>query len=248
MNLEQYKREISENGFTIINDVFSFEEIDIILSQIENADTSKDTFRKSDDLFAIRQFLKELPSITNTVLSDKLNKIITDLFGAGYRPVKSIYFDKPRQSNWFVAYHQDLTISVDRRAELEGFGPWTIKQNQFAVQPPVTILEDIFTIRIHLDDTDEGNGALKIIPGSHAKGIYRPETIDWTVEQEVFCNVKKGGVMIMRPLLLHASNRTINDNQRRVVHIEYSSKNLPEPLQWSELLTDNCDNEVAING
>lgn len=248
MNLEQYKKEISENGFTVINDVFSPEEVGVILNQIENVDTSKDTFRKSDDLFAIRQFLKEIPSITETVLSEKISKIITDLFGLGYRPVKSIYFDKPKQSNWFVAYHQDLTISVDHKTEINGFGPWTVKQNQFAVQPPLTILENIFTIRIHLDDTDEDNGALKVIPGSHAKGIYRPETIDWSVEKEFFCNVKKGGIMIMRPLLLHASNRTTNDNQRRVIHIEFSNKNLPEPLKWSELLTDNCDNEVAISG
>ncbi|MOA48013.1 hypothetical protein D3C78_1706990 [compost metagenome] len=54
--------------------------------------------------------------------------------------------------------------------------------------------------------------------------------------------------MIMRPLLLHASNRTTNDNQRRVIHIEFSSENLPKPIQWSELLVDNCDNEVAISG
>jgi ectoine hydroxylase-related dioxygenase (phytanoyl-CoA dioxygenase family) len=46
------------------------------------------------------------------------------------------------------------------------------------------ILENIYTIRIHLDDTDENNGALKVVPKSHAKGIYRPETIDWTVETE----------------------------------------------------------------
>jgi ectoine hydroxylase-related dioxygenase (phytanoyl-CoA dioxygenase family) len=83
--------------------------------------------------------------------------------------VKSIYFDKPETSNWYVAYHQDLTISVDKKLELPDFGPWTTKQNQFAVQPPLNILENIYTIRIHLDDTDENNGALKVVPKSHAK-------------------------------------------------------------------------------
>ena len=59
------------------------------------------------------------------------NDIIQNLFGGNYFAVKSIYFDKPESSNWFVAYHQDLTISVDQKMELNGFGPWTVKQNQF---------------------------------------------------------------------------------------------------------------------
>ncbi|WP_353050506.1 phytanoyl-CoA dioxygenase family protein [Chryseobacterium sp. ISL-6] len=96
------------------------------------------------------------------------------------------------------------------------------------------ILENIYTIRIHLDDTDEHNGALKVVPKSHAKGIYRPETINWGIETEENCKVKKGGIMIMKPLLLHGSNRTTNSKKRRVIHIEFSDKELPEELQWSE--------------
>jgi ectoine hydroxylase-related dioxygenase (phytanoyl-CoA dioxygenase family) len=153
--------------------------------------------------------------------------------------VKSIYFDKPEKSNWFVSYHQDLTISVDKKTETEGFGPWTVKQNQFAVQPILAILENIFTIRIHLDDTDENNGALKVINKSHAKSIYRPENIDWSIENETICNVNSGGIMLMKPLLLHGSNRTQNNKKRRVIHIEFSSMSLPENLNWSEYSTLN---------
>ncbi|MFD1256587.1 phytanoyl-CoA dioxygenase family protein [Mucilaginibacter terrae] len=156
------------------------------------------------------------------------------MLGNKYFVVKSIYFDKPEKSNWFVAYHQDLTVSVDRKIDLPGFGPWTVKQNQFAVQPPINILQNNFTIRIHLDDTNETNGALKVIPGSNVKGMYRAENIDWRVEQEDVCVVPQGGVMIMRPLLLHASNRSTGNKRRRVLHIEFSKAELPESLQWSE--------------
>ena len=84
------------------------------------------------------------------------------------------------------------------------------------------------------DDTDENNGALKIVPKSHAKGIYRPQTIDWNAETETICNVEKGGIMIMKPLLLHGSNRTTNGRKRRVIHIEFSDMELPAELNWSE--------------
>ncbi|SUX48521.1 phytanoyl-CoA dioxygenase family protein [Chryseobacterium indoltheticum] len=234
MNLQNHKNLIQENGFTVINNIFSDTEIEEISKAIQNIDTSKETFRKSEDLFAIRQFLKEVPDVKDLIFNENLKKIIKEIFGENYFVVKSIYFDKPEKSNWYVAYHQDLTISVDKKIDLENFGPWTTKQNQFAVQPPLDILENIFTIRIHLDDTDENNGALKVVPKSHAKGIYRPETIDWSVETENICNVEKGGVMIMKPLLLHGSNRTTNGKKRRVIHIEFSDKELPEQLCWSE--------------
>jgi len=190
---------------------------------------------KSSGVFAIRQFLKGIPAIKPIVFNDKLKDLINRIFGEGYFVVKSIYFDKPEQSNWFVAWHQDLTISVDKKIDLPGYTSWTNKHNQFAVQPPIDILEDNFTIRIHLDDTNANNGALKVLPGSHLKNIYRPESINWSVESETICEVKYGGAMIMRPLLMHASDRTVNEQKRRVIHIEFSKTKLPEVIDWSEL-------------
>ena len=234
MDLKQHQKNIFKNGFTIINDIFSIEEIEQILAIIKQADTTKATFRKSTDIFAIRQFLKEMPQTQKIIFTQKLKNIITEIFGEEYFVTKSIYFDKPEKSNWFVPYHQDLTISVDKKVEIENFAPWTIKQNQFAVQPPLYYLEDNFTIRIHLDDTNEQNGALKVIPKSHLKQIYRPETIDWQKETEISCNTLKGGIMIMRPLLLHSSGRTTNNEKRRVIHIEFSNKELDSRINWSE--------------
>jgi ectoine hydroxylase-related dioxygenase (phytanoyl-CoA dioxygenase family) len=230
------KQEIDELGFSVVNDIYTEGEIKQILTIIESTDSDKATFRKSEDLFAIRQFLIELPEITALVFNDTLKKLLNDVFGPKYFAVKSIYFDKPEKSNWYVAYHQDLTISVDQRITLEGFGPWTVKQNQFAVQPPIDILERNFTIRIHLDDTSADNGALKVVPASHLQGVYRPETINWEKEQEVICGVDRGGIMFMKPLLLHSSSRTTNGQKRRVIHIEFSDVELPSSLQWSERL------------
>lgn len=235
-NLTHYKNEITLNGFTVIENIYSEKETEDILTLLNQADTSKDTFRKSVDLFAIRQFLKEVPQVAHIVFNSKLRDIIQQVFGEKYFVVKSIYFDKPGSSNWYVPYHQDLTISLDKKIEIEGFGSWTKKQGQFAVQPPTAYLENIFTLRIHLDDTDQNNGALKVISQSHLKGIYRPETINWTKETEKSCSIKKGGVMIMKPLLLHSSSRTVNNKKRRVIHIELSDMELPSQLNWAERL------------
>lgn len=229
--------QINNEGFSIINNVYNQTEIKKLISLIEDVtenDSENATFRKSQDLFAIRQFHKEIPETLPFVFNEKLQEIITSTFGEGFFITKSIYFDKPEKSNWFVAYHQDLTISVDQKIEIENFENWTVKQNQFAVQPPTEILENNFTIRIHIDKTTKENGALKVINNSHSKGILRIENLDFENEKETICEVEKGGIMIMKPLLFHASNKTTNNERRRVIHIEFSRQELPKGLEWSE--------------
>jgi ectoine hydroxylase-related dioxygenase (phytanoyl-CoA dioxygenase family) len=230
-----YLNKIDTDGFAIIDKVYNEKEINKIISLIENTTentTENATFRKSQDLFAIRQFHKEIPETLAFIFNQNLKDIIENTFGKGFFITKSIYFDKPEKSNWFVGYHQDLTISVDKKMEIENFENWTVKQNQFAVQPPKEILENNFTIRIHMDKTTKENGALKVIKNSHSKGILRIENLE--MEDETICEVEKGGIMIMRPLLFHASSKTTNNERRRVIHIEFSKQELPNGLLWSE--------------
>jgi ectoine hydroxylase-related dioxygenase (phytanoyl-CoA dioxygenase family) len=230
----EQEAQLAKDGFALVEGIYAPAELAQILQCIAETDMSGSTFRKTDDLFAIRQFFKSIPAVLPLIFNEKLKEVVRQLMGDDYFVVKSIYFDKPPQSNWFVAWHQDLTISVDKRADIAGYGPWTVKQDQFAVQPPLPVLEQNCTIRIHLDAAGKENGALKVIPGSHAKGIYRPETIDWNKEKEVICEVAAGGIMLMKPLLLHASGRTTNNLPRRVLHIEFSNQVLQEPLHWAE--------------
>lgn len=232
-----YSKEINSEGFAIIEAIYSDSEVEKIISEIEKvtqARTDNATFRKSDDLFAIRQFHKEIPETLPYVFNQNLLEFIKTNFGQNYFITKTIYFDKPEKSNWFVSYHQDLTISVNKKIDVKHFENWTVKQNQFAVQPPKEILENNFTIRIHLDRTTKDNGALKVLNASHKKGISRVENINLNEEIETICEVEKGGIMIMKPLLFHASNKTTNNERRRVIHIEFSNQILPNELEWSE--------------
>ncbi len=233
-NPELYMETLQKDGFLIIGNIFSDTEVDHMLALINLADSSVLLFPKQSELFAIRQFFTKVPGTFDLVFNDKLRKLISALFGDDFFVVKSIYFDKPSKSNWFVSWHQDLTISVDQKEEVTGFDFWTVKQNQFSVQPPVDILEDNFTIRIHLDKTTEDNGALKVIPGSHLKGVLRTDVPGFSKAAGFCCNVERGGIMLMKPLLYHSSGRTTNGLQRRVIHVEFSRSELPQQLKWAE--------------
>lgn len=234
MNIAKTKIELEKNGFSIANELYSDAEITKILSCIESAEQNGNSFLKTKDLFAIRQLFKNVPELTDLVFNAKLIELIAELSESNYFLTKAIYFDKPPESNWFVAYHQDLSISVDKKAELENYTNWTFKKGQYGVQPPIEILEDTITIRIHLDDTNRENGALKVIPKSHLSGIIRNDSDKWNIGNEVICDVRKGGAMLMKPLTLHASSRTTNGKQRRVIHLELNKHKLTEPLEWLE--------------
>ncbi|WP_299188434.1 phytanoyl-CoA dioxygenase family protein [uncultured Aquimarina sp.] len=229
-----HKTKLRKQGFTTIPDIYSNQEINQLIKVLDTLQSYNTNFRKTKYLFAIRKFLKEVPEIKNSVLNNNLKQLIEDYFGKNYFLVKSIYFDKPPSSNWFVSYHQDLSVSVNKKTIVDGYTNWTVKKEQYGVQPPLEILENIYTIRIHLDDTNKSNGALKVIPKSHTKGIYRPETIDWKIEKAIICDVPRGGVMLMQPLLLHSSNRTTNNQRRRVIHLEFSNKQLAKDIEWAE--------------
>jgi ectoine hydroxylase-related dioxygenase (phytanoyl-CoA dioxygenase family) len=90
------------------------------------------------------------------------------------------------------------------------------------------------TIRIHLDDCTKENGALRVIPKSFDK-ISDIKSLDSSFfENEKICEVKRGGIMLMKPLIWHSSKRTENQAKRRVIHIEFSNYSLSNNLEWAE--------------
>ena len=90
----------------------------------------------------------------------------------------------------------------------------------------------MLTLRIHLDPCGEENGPLRVIPGSHRAGKLDPEAIAGCAElgSEVPCPADVGDVLMMRPLLLHASSPAVVPGHRRVVHLEFAAEDLPAGL------------------
>jgi hypothetical protein len=227
--------QLAAAGYATVPQLYTATEIAVLLHCLESAPAASPNFRRSQDVFAIRNLLGEIPGLWPLLDTPALRGLLGALFPAGGHLTKAIYFDKPAGSNWLVAWHQDLMINVDRRAaDLPGFGPWTAKDGWVAVQPPVAVLENTVTIRLHLDDCDATNGALKVVPGSHLGGVVPAETIAARTASATVCAVPAGGAMLMKPLLLHASNRSTSNRPRRVVHLEFSAAELPAGLAWRE--------------
>jgi hypothetical protein len=183
-----------------------------------------------------RRGLLALPVVAQLARSSRLLDIVRPHLPADPRPVRAIYFDKSPEANWLVAWHQDFTLALRARTDAPGFGPWSIKDGVPHVQPPIHLLEQMLTTRMHLDDCDETNGALRVLPGSHRLGRLSAERIQQlrASHRDHLCHLTAGDALLMRPLLLHASSRSQGNRHRRVLHIEYAAFPLPQPLEWHE--------------
>jgi ectoine hydroxylase-related dioxygenase (phytanoyl-CoA dioxygenase family) len=178
--------------------------------------------------------LLELPLVQDLARSRPVRAIAESVLGPDCFPVRAILFDKTPTANWKVVWHQDLSIAVRERRDVNGFGPWSVKEGVPHVQPPVEILERMLAIRIHLDDCGLENGPVRVIPRSHLVGRLTAPAIDaWRSEHSATdCVVARGGILAFFPLLLHASSISQRPEHRRVIHFEFAASGLPGGLRW----------------
>lgn len=183
----------------------------------------------------VRNLEKKVPAVRDLVQDRDVLAVAAHILEGPPALVRAIFFDKTPSANWGVVWHQDKTIAVDRRMDIHGWGPWTVKDGQHHVQPDISMLEAMVTFRIHLDPADEENGCLMVIPGSHRRGVLSQSIIDELKVKEagVACRAGAGDAVIMRPHILQSSRKAEKPYRRRVIHLEYSGYTLPAPMAWA---------------
>jgi ectoine hydroxylase-related dioxygenase (phytanoyl-CoA dioxygenase family) len=181
------------------------------------------------------QSLLAVPIIRQLAASKPVRGVVEAILGPECFAVRGILFNKTQRSNWKVGWHQDLTIAVRERREANGFRSWSKKADVLHVQPPAEIMSRILAIRLHLDESGPDNGSLRVIAGSHKYGRLSSEQVaHWQKSHCVTCIVPKGGALLMRPLLLHASSARVSPKPRRVIHFEFAAEHLPSGLEWQD--------------
>jgi hypothetical protein len=166
----------------------------------------------------------------------RIGRIAAAGLGSPAVPVRFILFDKRDGMNWALGLHQDRTVAVKARREVEGFGPWSVKAGQIHVQPPQAIIDAMITLRVHLDDVDADNAPLDILLGSHLEGrLVDDAIVALAGEAEHFrCLAHRGDIWAYRTAIVHGSRavRAVG-RRRRVLQIDYSSQTLPGGLEWA---------------
>jgi ectoine hydroxylase-related dioxygenase (phytanoyl-CoA dioxygenase family) len=219
---KEWVAKLDDEGFAIVPDVVNLNTVASLIQVIAGAG------------HALRNLHTEFPAVKVLAQSNSIRGLVETILGPKAFVARSLLFDKTPSANWKVAWHQDLTIAVQQPAEVEGYGPWSIKAGIPHVQPPAEVLEKMLTVRLHLDDCTECNGPLRVIPGSHRNGKLTATEIERmrAHRDAKDCIVARGGILLMRPLLLHASSTARQPGHRRVIHLEFAAQELDGGLDW----------------
>jgi ectoine hydroxylase-related dioxygenase (phytanoyl-CoA dioxygenase family) len=221
--------QVDRAGFAIISDLLPVGVVDGLIDRIHKIISEEET-RSSYGLRNIHQLVPEVSELAESVV---IQELVGPIIGRNAFLVRSLFFDKNAEANWKVAWHQDLTIAVRKKIETPEFSAWSVKDNVVHVQPPSRILENMITVRLSLDDCESSNGPVEVIPGSHKFGkLGAREIAHWRKTSVKVCTISRGGALLMRPMLLHASSAATVPRHRRVIHLEFAAEPLPGGLQW----------------
>lgn len=139
--------------------------------------------------------------------------------------IQAIAFDKTPEANWKVTWHQDVMFPFAEAVRAEGFVLPSVKDGVNYARPPVSVLDELLAVRIHLDECDANNGPLRVSPGTHRRGVIPSTEISSSVAAagERVCLAAEGEALLMKPLTLHASSPAREPRHRRVLHFVYHS-------------------------
>jgi len=221
-----WRETIEENGFAVVPGLFSSDCMDRLLDAV-------DRLAPRRSRAGIRHALGLAP-VAGMARQTQVIALARGVLGLKVFPFRATLFDKSPQSNWLVVWHQDTALPLRERVEAPGWGPWSMKEGVPYAHAPAAALSQVLALRIHLDDSTADNGPLRVLPRTHLLGVLSDDRLHELSMQiaPVDCVVPKGGVVAMRPLVVHSSSKSRVDMPRRVLHIEYAATDsIAEPFE-----------------
>ncbi|RUL87312.1 phytanoyl-CoA dioxygenase family protein [Tautonia sociabilis] len=246
---------IDRDGFAVVPDVLNGPEVAELILAVDRAELEADrradpaALRRGKSVYGLRDLLGRVPEVRRLSVSPAIRELVEPVLGPGAFAVRGLWFDKTPGANWNLPWHRDLTIAARERVDAAGFSCWTTKAGIPHALAPPGVLEGMLTVRLHLDAAGPDNGPLRVLPGSHRLDGRDPtEVAPWRGRcRPVECAVGAGGAVLMRPLLLHASNAAEAPGHRRVVHLEFATAPLPGGVEWYDRVLPGDDARPAIN-
>src|SRR5271168_3423912 len=212
------RRQVEEQGFAIEHGVFGTDEIARLLGELRVADLPRSRA-------GIRHAMQHA-SVARIARDSRLLGMAQQVLGAAAIPFRATLFDKSPVSNWLVAWHQDTALPLRERKEVEGWGPWSVKDGVIYAHASPSALSQVLALRLHLDDSRTESGPLRVLPGTHQRGVLTDDEMSKLAGELPAneCTVDVGGLLLMRPLIVHASSKSRSEMPRRVLHIEYGAE------------------------
>ena len=119
-----------QQGFAVLEKCLSAETVARFVELTELARKSRDSesaVANSAGVYALRNLTDVVPETTELVRNPAVREIVETILGSNAFLIRSTLFDKTDGANWGVFWHQDLSIAVEQRHDVDGFHAWTRK-------------------------------------------------------------------------------------------------------------------------
>ena len=214
----------SDNGYLVVEDVVGEAELDGFREAIAEFRERASLVERSDDLFdlgpghgpdspklrRIKNPADRHPAFGSLMRSDRLVDIVAQLLGGTARFDHSKLNFKPPRGNAKIEWHQDWA-----------FYPHTN--------------DDLLAVGVMLEDCDEENGPLQVIPGSHRGPVHdhhldgmfvggiAEDSLGDALGEAVSLTAKAGSISIHHVRTLHASSENRSDRERPLLLFSYAA-------------------------
>jgi ectoine hydroxylase len=230
---ETYRRD----GFLVLPELFTPTEVAVLLAAFErDARVPGDhriTEPSSDDVRAVYASHLRQPEFDHLIRSRRILGPALDLLGPSLYLYQMKINAKPAFGGGGWAWHQDYIA-------------WKIADN---IAGP-----DLINVVVFLDEVNEFNGPIVVVPGSHTAGLWRADRNDHPKSSQHVdpddialapadmtrlvagrgLAAPKGGpgsVMFFHPELVHGSAVNMSPSPRRIAIITYNeTDNVPRPI------------------
>ena len=225
----------NQNGFISPLPGFSIQEIsrqrkyfDQLLQQLAESPHKGDPHfggadKKNSVQYSLNCYHTKLRGIWETMYEDTLLRGVRDLIGNDVVAWATHYFCKLPGDGKAVSFHQDASY--------------------WGLTPAKTV-----TVWLALDDTDEENGAMQFLPGSHKVGhipwkesseesVLNQQIKDISIFDKPFSNnLKAGEYSLHSSLLVHGSPKNQSSRRRCGLTIRYAPQDVvPLSPNYSEM-------------
>lgn len=238
------KKAITKEGFCLIAQAVESAVTERLVARCTEAlinDRYAENARSSQGhIYAARNVIDLIPEVKTVWRTRPLADVLQEVLGAECGLVRALFFDKPPDRTWALPWHKDQTIAVaDNSLASKHFSRPTHKGGVPHVIAGDEILHQMLTLRIHLDDVDDENGPLRVIPQSHLSKESRGVGPEGSIT--IYANA--GDVLAMRPLIDHSSGSSVEGatKHRRILHLEFAaSPVLPDGFAWHQFFGMNA--------
>ncbi|MBT1698061.1 phytanoyl-CoA dioxygenase family protein [Fulvivirgaceae bacterium PWU4] len=231
--------ETHQQGFAVVQQYFTTQTLDDLLREYDRIETGAPSM---DNL------LNRSDVVRDMAFEPRILNLVKSVIGGAAIPVTAFFLNKTQDNNWTLPWHQDIKVAVDSFAEAEGYSGWTNESGILHVIPPPRFLDKMLSVRFNLDDSDDENGGLQVLPGTHQEGLLSNEDLDHKVKTiaPLLCVSPAGSITLLKALTVHRSEASRTLRNRRILQIEYCGERLHDSLKFYDLGRDLSRQTTAL--